>query len=390
MYQSSPIYLVDGLRSGFGRLYGSLSDLRIDDLGAQLLQGLWQRHRHLPPSALDAFLIGCANQSGEDARNLARQVLLLAGGSPQTSCLSLNSLCTAGLEAVLQAARGIALGEWDLCIAGGLENMSRSPWIVHRQTGEKADSTIGWRFVNPKLSLLYSPYSMAETVERLSQKLGIERQEQDQYAFMSRERYLAAQAQGLFEAEIFPVLLANQQYFSRDEQVRQIGLDSLSKLPASSQFGSRVSIGNSAKGGDGGGLLLLASERAVQRWGLKPKARLRAWANVGLHPDDMGMGAAQAIQKLLQQQGLSLGQFSSIELAESFAGQVLACCQALGLKPSQINRFGGGIAAGNPTAVGSLRPLIQLLHRSARAGDWALLGAGAGLGLGLALWLEHT
>lgn len=376
------VYIVDALRTPIGKLQGKLASYRPEDLVRPLINAFSQRHDVMWED-LEEVILGCANQAGEDNRNLARRVALLADFPPHVAGVTVNRLCASGTDAIIQAARMIALQEADFCLAGGVESMSRSPWVTHRYTEERVDSTIGWRFVHPDLSPRYAPLEMSETAEKLAQKLGISRTAQDAYAWQSRARYAEAAAAGLWAPEIVPL-----PPLSSDEQVRQLAPHVLAKMKGLVSGGQHVSIGNTARVGDGAALLLLASEAYVARHNLKPLARIEAWATAAVHPDDMGLAPIAATQKLLKRSALSLQNCTHIELSESFAVQTLACIEALQLPTARVNPQGGAIAMGNPTAMGSARLVVSLAHRLARTGGTGLASTCAGLGLGQSLFLR--
>lgn len=383
--EKSPVYIAAARRSPFGRLYGSLASWRADDLMAFLCR---KQLNHFPRA--DGFYLGAANQAGEDSRNIARQVALLADMGFDVPALSLNSLCSSGLDALIAAARCLALGEGHCYYAGAVESMSRAPWIEHRQSKERADSTIGWRFVNPNIYKHYQPHSMVETIETLCQKQGLSRSEQDHYAHESRKRYARALALGHWKQEIEALPLDSGQLLDFDEQHRELELELLGKLRPLKAGAKHVSIGNSSRAGDGAGLLILCSEQGLA--GKQALARIVDWAEAALHPDDMGIAAVPAIEKLLEKQKLKVEDIGHWELSESFAAQPLLTAKALDIKPEKINRAGGSLSMGNPTSLSALRLLISLVYMPNYTGKKARYGiaaAAAGLGIGKAVLVEY-
>lgn len=377
------VYIVEALRTPVGRLYGALSSWRPDDLVVALLTEL-RRRRPWLEERLEALLLGCANQAGEDNRNIARLSALLAGLPPSVHALTVNTLCASGLDAVVEAARRIALGECHCCIAGGVESMSRSPWVEHRTTGERADSTIGWRFVHPELPPEYPPLSMPRTAELLARRLGIERAEQDEYALLSRLRYEQAQNEGLLAAECLPL----RPHLERDEQHRLLSRETLSKLPPVEQQGRCITAGNSARLGDGAALTLLVSERLLHDLGLQPLACLSAWASAALHPNDMALTPLTAFDRLLERSGNRPEDFDRLEISEAFALQALLFARAYPQLAGRINPYGGELSIGKPLGSCGARLLVSLVH-SLPPGGLGAAAVGAGLGLGTAVRVEN-
>lgn len=383
------VFLVAALRSPFGRLQGSLSGLRVDNLLMQIIAELMQR---LPAAAQyeDAFFYaGCANQAGEDNRNFARQVALLSGLPDTTLGTTFNALCNSGIEALLAAIRAIQTGATGLAWVAAAENMSRSPYILHRQTGEQVDSLIGWRYVNADMPSAHT-FSMVELAEMAAQKLGIDRQAQDEYAQNSRLRYAAALDSDYFAAEILPIS-AGDKIISTDEQHRLFANDALSRFPALSKLGNSITLGNSARAGDGAVALLLANYTTLQKLALRPRARLVSAAQATLAPAQMNAAAAAATRRLLAQTKTKINLFDCVELSESFALQPLSFLADFEeLNPAICNRAGGSISIGNPTSAGNLRLVAALLSHFEHYPNYrqGLVATCSGLGLGAALHWE--
>jgi acetyl-CoA acetyltransferase family protein len=390
MNKSQNVYIVAAARTAVGRLQGSLSGIRPDDLLADLILKMLDRYPFLDVERLEGLLLGNANQAGEDNRNLARMGVLLSGLPVHVYASTINCLCASGMDAVIQAARALCLGEGELYLAGGLEVMSRSPFVRHRLTGEEVDSTLGWRFRNPRMEGLYVPHSMSKTAELLAERWQISRERQDAYAMASRKRFMEARAAGAFAKEILPVELPDGRLFEEDEQARVLSERAMGKLPAVVAEGRNVTLGNSARAGDGGALLALASEAYVERHGLVPLARVHAWATAAEHPDFMGLSPVAALRKALRYGGLSSDEIGLWELQEAFAVQLLACQQALRLPEGLLNPYGGAISIGNPLGMGAARLLVSLVHALVRGRSRFAAGATcAGLGIGAAVILER-
>jgi 3-oxoadipyl-CoA thiolase len=383
-------FVCDATRTPFGRYGGALSTIRVDDLAALPLRALLARHPTLDPAAIDEVILGCANQAGEDNRNVARMALLLAGLPQSVPGVTVNRLCASGLEACAQAARLIACGEAELVLAGGVEGMSRAPYVMAKageplaRTQQLEDTTLGWRLVNPLMRERYGVDSMAQTAENLARELGIGRADQDAYALRSQQRAARADSEGRLAAEITPV-----GGFVSDEQPRpDSSLEKLSSLkPITSPEGS-ITAGNASGLNDGACALLIASEDAVRTHGLQPLARLLGAASAGVAPRTMGIGPVPAIHDLLARLRLSLGDFERVEINEAFAAQVLACARALGLPDdsTQLNPHGGAIALGHPLGASGARLLASAASGLQRDGQQrALVSLCVGVGQGLAL-----
>ena len=394
-------YVVDGVRTPIGRYAGALSAVRPDDLAAQVLRGLCARHGGVDWSALDDVVLGCVNQSGEDNRNVARMALLLAGLPDSVSGSTINRLCGSGADAVAIAARSIRAGEADLVIAGGVESMSRAPFVFPKATtpfsraAEVYDTTMGWRFVNPALHAAYGTDPMGETAENVAAERGIARADQDAFALRSQQRAAKAQADGVFSEEIVPVPVpqpkGEPRLFERDEHPRDTDLARLSRLKPAFREPGTVTAGNSSGVNDGAAALLLASEDGLERFGLTPLAEVKGTATAGVSPRVMGLGPIPATRKLLGRLGLAVGQVDVIELNEAFAAQALAVTRDLGLADDaeHVNPNGGAIALGHPLGMGGARLVLtaarELTRRDARRGVVTMC---IGVGQGIALLLE--
>jgi len=396
-------YICDALRTPFGRYGGALSSVRTDDLAALPIQALMARHAGVDWAALDDVLYGCANQAGEDNRNVARMAALLAGLPPDVPGATINRLCGSGLDAVGSAARAIRCGEAQFVIAGGVEGMSRAPFVMPKaesafsRSNAVYDTTIGWRFVNPRMKALYGVDSMPETAENVALQFGIEREAQDAMALRSQLNAVRAQQAGFFDAEITPVSVAQRKgdavLVAKDEHPRQTSLEALAKLKPIVHAGGTVTAGNASGVNDGACALLLASEAAATRHGLTPRARVVGMATAGLAPRIMGFGPAPATRRVLELTGLSLAQMDVIELNEAFAAQGLAVLRDLGLADddARVNPNGGAIALGHPLGASGARlatTAVNQLHRS--GGRYALCTMCIGVGQGIALVLERV
>ena len=400
----SEAFICDAIRTPIGRYAGALSRVRTDDLAAIPLRALLARNPGLDPSAVEEVYLGCANQAGEDNRNVARMALLLAGLPVSVPGVTVNRLCASGLEAVGSAARAIGAGEIELAIAGGVESMSRAPLVMAKaeqpfQRGVKLeDTTIGWRFVNPRIEAQYGIDAMPETAENLAEELQIQREAQDAFALRSQQRTAAAQASGFLAEEITPVEIPGSKgavtRVEKDEHPRaDTTLEALAKLKPIVRNPGTVTAGNASGVNDGAAALLVASAAAVMRHGLRPRARLLGMASAGVPPRIMGIGPVPATQKLLERLGLSIGDFDAIEINEAFAGQVVACLRQLGLPDDagQVNANGGAIALGHPLGMSGARLALTAVHQLAKSGGRrALVTLCVGIGQGLALALERV
>ena len=396
-------FICDALRTPFGRYGGALSSVRADDLGAVPLKALMARHPQLDWAAVTDVIFGCANQAGEDNRNVARMSALLAGLPVEVPGATINRLCGSGLDAVGTAARAIKSGEAQLMIAGGVESMSRAPFVMPKaesafsRVNAVHDTTIGWRFVNKLMKAQYGVDSMPETAENVAQDFKIERAAQDRMALRSQANALKAQASGFFDAEITPVTVAQKKgepiIVGQDEHPRATSLDALAKLKPVVRPEGSVTAGNASGVNDGACALLLASEAAAARHGLTPRARVVGMATAGVAPRIMGFGPAPATRKVLQLTGLTLAQMDVIELNEAFAAQGLAVLRDLGLadEDARVNPNGGAIALGHPLGASGARlatTAVNQLHRT--GGRYALVTMCIGVGQGIALVVERV
>ncbi len=397
-------YICDFVRTPIGRYGGALRDVRTDDLAAHPLRVLKERHAGLDWDAVDDCFMGCANQAGEDNRNVARMALLLAGLPAAIPAATINRLCGSGLDAVGTAARAIRAGEAELVIAGGVESMTRAPFVMGKATeafarqAEIHDTTIGWRFVNPLLKAQYGTDSMPETAENVAAEYQIGRADQDAFAARSQARTAAAQAAGFFAREIAPVTIPGRKgatVVAADEHPRpETTLEGLAKLKAPfRREGGTVTAGNASGVNDGAAALLLASEAAASRHGLTPLARVVAMATAGVAPRVMGIGPAPATQKLLARLGLAIGDIDVIELNEAFAAQALAVTRQLGLPDDaeQVNPHGGAIALGHPLGASGARLALTAVNAlTARGQKRALVTMCIGVGQGIAALIERV
>ncbi len=396
-------YICDAVRTPFGRYGGALSSVRADDLGAVPLRALMERHPRADWQALSDVIFGCANQAGEDNRTVARMSALLAGLPLAVPGATLNRLCGSGLDAVGTAARAIKSGEAAMMIAGGVESMSRAPFVMPKaesafsRTNAVYDTTIGWRFVNPAMKALYGVDSMPETAENVATEFKIERAAQDHMALASQMKAVAAQQRGFFDAEIVPVTLPQRRgdavVVARDEHPRETSLEALAKLKGIVRPDGTVTAGNASGANDGACALLLASEAAAAQHGLTPRARVVGMAVAGVTPRVMGIGPAPATRKVLALSGLTLAQMDVIELNEAFAAQGLAVLRDLGLADddARVNPNGGAIALGHPLGASGARlatTAVNQLHAS--GGRYALCTMCIGVGQGIALILERV
>ncbi len=397
------VYICDALRTPIGRYGGALSEVRTDDLAALPIRELMGRLPRVDWGALDDVIYGCANQAGEDNRNVARMAALLAGLPSQIAAVTVNRLCGSGLDAVAMAARMIAMGEGELVIAGGVESMSRAPFVVSKGTTAFArdarmyDTTIGWRFVNPLLEERYGIDSMPETAENVAAERAISRADQDAFALRSQQRTAAAQADGRLAEEIIPVTLPARKGAPRvvevDEHPRATSLEALAKLPTPFRAGGTVTAGNASGVNDGACALLLASGEAVERLGLTPRSRVLGAAVAGVEPRTMGLGPVPATRKLLARLGLTAADLDLIELNEAFAAQALAVLRELGIPDDadHVNPQGGAIALGHPLGMSGARLAATATHQLQRTGGRrALCTMCIGVGQGIALALERA
>lgn len=393
-----PVYVIDAVRTPIGKYGGSLSTVRPDDLLARTIQVLLERNPTIDRAAIEDVIAGAANQSGEDNRNVARMAALLAGLPVTTAGVTVNRLCASGLQAIMDASRAIALGEGDLYIAGGVESMSRAPYVMGKagvsfaRDQQIVDTTMGWRFINPALSALYYPYSMGETAEEVAKQWNISRESQDMFALNSQQRYFAAHAAGAFTSELVtvPVQSGKQSWmFEQDEHPRETTLEKLAQLKPAFIKNGTVTAGNSSGINDGASALLLASESAVQRFHLKPMARVASMAVAGVDPRIMGIGPVPASEKALKRAGIKIADLGLAELNEAFASQSIACIQELNINPDLVNIHGGAIALGHPLGCSGARISTTLLHALKQQQQrWGLATMCIGVGQGAAVVYE--
>ena len=396
-------YICDAIRTPIGRYGGSLSSVRPDDLATVPLKALMERNPSVDWSALDDLILGCANQAGEDNRNVARMAALLAGLPVGVGGSTVNRLCGSGLDAVGSAARAIRSGDASLMIAGGVESMSRAPFVMGKadsafsRAAKIEDTTIGWRFINPLMKAQYGVDAMPETAENVATDYGISRADQDAFALRSQEKAARAQADGTLAAEIVPVTIPRKKgealVFASDEHLRATTLEALGALKGVVRPDGTVTAGNASGVNDGACALLLADGDTARRFGLKPRARILGMAAAGVPPRIMGIGPVPAVQKLLARLGLSLAQMDVIELNEAFAAQGLAVLRKLGVADddARVNPNGGAIALGHPLGMSGARLVTTALCQLERSGGrYALCTMCVGVGQGIALVIERV
>jgi 3-oxoadipyl-CoA thiolase len=390
-------YVIDAIRTPIGKYGGSLAGIRPDDLLAHVIKGLLSRHPGIDVNDIEDVVAGDANQAGEDNRNVARMAALLAGLPVSVAGNTVNRLCASGLQAIMDCSRAVMCGEGDIYIAGGVESMTRAPFVMLKssapwnRTPEVTDTTIGWRFPNSKLTDKYYPYSMGETAENVASQWKISRQEQDEFAFQSHSKYFAAKEAGKFNDEIIPIEInGGKELFSDDEHPRKTSVEKLSSLkPAFSKTGS-VTAGNSSGLNDGAAAMLIVSENAIKKYGFKPTAKIISMAVAGVDPSIMGIGPVPATKKALSRANLSIDDIDLIELNEAFASQSIACIQQLNLDVSKVNVNGGSIALGHPLGCSGVRISATLLHEMKRRNSrYGLAAMCVGVGQGAAIIYEN-
>jgi len=393
-------YIVDILRTPVGRYGGALSSVRPDDLAALVIRKLVDRNPAINVDEIEDVVFGAANQAGEDNRNVARMAALLAGLPVSVGGVTVNRLCASGLQAIMDASRAIMLGQGDIFIAGGVESMSRAPFVMPKneegfsRKAEIFDTTLGWRFLNSKMSRLYHPYSMGETAENVARRWAISREDQDAFAFTSQSRYQAAHEAGRFGAELISVSVPQAKgedvLFAKDEYPRLSSLEKLASLKPAFSEGGTVTAGNSSGINDGAAACLVADESTLKKYSLNPLVRVSAMAIAGVDPAYMGIGPVLATEKLLQRAGLRMNDIDLIELNEAFASQSLACMRDLELDPERVNVNGGAIAIGHPLGCSGVRISATLVHemrkRKARYGVATMC---IGVGQGAAVLYEN-
>ncbi|ENW91677.1 3-oxoadipyl-CoA thiolase [Acinetobacter dispersus] len=397
-------YIIDAIRTPFGRYAGGLAPVRADDLGAIPIQALIQRNPSIDWQQVDDVIYGCANQAGEDNRNVGRMSALLAGLPYQVPATTVNRLCGSSLDAIAMAARAIKVNEADLIIAGGVESMSRAPYVMGKSDSafgrnqKIEDTTMGWRFINPKLKEMYGVDTMPQTAENVAEQFKINRADQDQFALNSQQRTATAQANGFFKNEIVPVSIPQRKgdavVVDTDEHPRaSTTLEGLTKLKGVVKAEGTVTAGNASGINDGAAAVLIASDQAVEKYQLKPRAKIIAATTVGVEPRIMGFAPAPAIKKLLKQANLSLAQMDVIELNEAFAAQALAVTRDLGLSDddARINPNGGAIALGHPLGASGARLVTTALNQLEQIkGQYALCSMCIGVGQGIALIIQRV
>ncbi|RSO32994.1 3-oxoadipyl-CoA thiolase [Acinetobacter lactucae] len=397
-------YIIDAIRTPFGRYAGGLAPVRADDLGAVPIKALMQRNPNVDWEQVDDVIYGCANQAGEDNRNVGRMSALLAGLPYQVPATTINRLCGSSLDAIAIAARAIKAGEANLVIAGGVESMSRAPYVMGKsdsafgRSQKIEDTTMGWRFINPKLKELYGVDTMPQTAENVAEQFNVNRADQDQFALVSQQRTASAQAKGFFSKEIVAVEILQRKgdavVIDTDEHPRaSTTLEGLSKLKPVVKVDGSVTAGNASGINDGAAALLIASDDAVQAYNLKPRAKIIASTAVGVEPSIMGFAPAPAIKKLLKQANLTLDQMNVIELNEAFAAQALAVTRDLGLPDDsvKVNPNGGAIALGHPLGASGARLVTTALNQLEQTdGRYALCSMCIGVGQGIALIIERV
>jgi 3-oxoadipyl-CoA thiolase len=395
-------YVIDAVRTPIGRYGGALANARPDDLAAHVVRAAVERNE-LPEDAIEEVFMGCTNQAGEDNRNVARMASLLAGLPVETPGVTVNRLCASGLEAVAQGARQVMLGDGDLVLAGGVESMTRAPLAMSkpdrsfpRGDGKLHDTTIGWRFVNPRMEEMYSTEGMGETAENVAERYGIGRQEQDEFALASHQRAVAATEQGKFDQEIAPVPVPQPKgdpvTVHADEGPRpDTSLDKLARLRPAFREGGTVTAGNSSGINDGAACVVLATKERAKELGREPLARVVSVGAAGVDPGYMGIGPIPASRKALERAGLTVEDLDLVELNEAFAAQVLACMGELGLDHDKLNVNGGAIALGHPLGCSGARLLGTLIWElRRRGGRYGLATMCIGVGQGLAMVVENT
>ncbi|MDB2424775.1 3-oxoadipyl-CoA thiolase [Litoricolaceae bacterium] len=395
------VFICDYIRTPIGRLGGSLSLIRADDLASITIKGLVDRNKEIDWASVSEVVLGCANQSGEDNRNVARMALLLAGLPLEVPGTTINRLCGSGMDAVITAYRILSTGAGDLAIAGGVESMSRAPFVIPKATrafsrnSQIEDTTMGWRFINPKMDSLYGTDSMPQTAENVAEAYGISRIDQDKFAFESQQKAAAAKYNNFFSGEIIPVEVKNHKgissFVSEDEHPRETSLEKLSSLPTPFKNGGTVTPGNASGLNDGSAALLLATYQGMIRHGLTPLARILGGSTAGVEPRLMGMGPVPATRKLINRLKLNINRFDVVEINEAFASQSLAVIRELGLPDNaeSINKCGGAISLGHPLGMSGARITGTACRLLSKEGNLALATMCIGVGQGISIALER-
>ncbi|MFT3979958.1 MAG: acetyl-CoA C-acyltransferase [Ferruginibacter sp.] len=392
------VYIIDAVRTPIGKYGGALAHTRPDDLLAHVIKALLARNASVNVNAIEDVIAGAANQAGEDNRNVARMAALLAGLPVTVAGNTVNRLCASGLQAIMDSARTIACGDAQVMIAGGVESMTRAPFVVAKsgsafdRTPQLFDTTMGWRFINKALSELYYPYTMGETAENVAKRWNISRHAQDEFSLSSQQKYADAFAAGKFTDEMIPVKVqvGKESFdFDKDEHPRVSSMEKMSALKPAFMKDGTVTAGNSSGINDGAAAMLLASEAAVQKFGLKPIAKIKAMAVAGVDPAVMGIGPVPATQKALERAGLTVSDLDLVELNEAFASQSIACIHDLGLDLEKVNVNGGAIALGHPLGSSGVRISTTLLHEmKKRKSKYGLATMCVGVGQGAAIIYE--
>jgi 3-oxoadipyl-CoA thiolase len=393
-------WIVAALRTPFGRYGGALASVRPDDLAALVIRALVDRSG-IDPALIEDVILGCANQAGEDNRNVARMALLLAGLPVEVGGLTVNRLCGSGLQAINSAAHAIAFGDGDVFIAGGVESMTRAPYVMlkpeaafERGGRELVDTTLGWRFVNPALAAAHHPYSMGETGENVADRVGVSREDQDAFALASQRKAAAAITEGRYDRQIVPVRVPQKKgepiVVTRDEHPRDTSMEALARLRPAFREGGTVTAGNSSGINDGASAALIVEARRARELGLRPMARIVATAVAGVDPAVMGLGPIPATRKALDRAGLTVADLDLVELNEAFASQSVACIRELGIDPARVNVDGGAIALGHPLGASGGRLVTTLVHGLGRTGGrYGLAAMCIGVGQGIATIVER-
>jgi acetyl-CoA C-acetyltransferase len=396
------VYVIDAVRTPVGKYAGTLSSVRPDDLAALVIKALLERNPKIAPERIEEVVLGAANQAGEDNRNVARMAALLAGLPTSVAGVTVNRLCASGLQAIMDASRAIMTGCGDIYIAGGVESMSRAPFVMNKaetaydKNVKIHDTSLGWRFTNPKLAEMYYPYAMGETAENVAEKYGISRLEQDTFAHHTQEKYQKASEKNIFKEEIIAVPVSQGKgetiMFDKDEQPRLSGIEKLGSLKPAFKKDGTVTAGNASGLNDGAAVLLLVSGKVMEKLGLKPMARVVSMAAAGVDPAYMGIGPVPATRKALERAGLSVDDLDVIELNEAFASQSIACMRDLGLDEEKVNVNGGSIAIGHPLGCSGARISTTLLHEMKRREDahYGLATMCIGVGQGAAIIFEKA
>ncbi len=394
-------WIIDAVRTPIGRYGGALASVRPDDLAAAVIGAIVER-TGIDPALIEDVILGCANQAGEDNRNVARMALLIAGLPVEVAGLTVNRLCGSGLQAINSAAHAIAVDDGEVFIAGGVESMTRAPYVMlkpaegyERGTHELVDSTLGWRFVNPRLAERYPPISLGETAECVADEWSVSRQRQDAFALESQRRAIAAIEAGRFDEQIVPITVPQRKgepvVVARDEHPRaDTSAEALARLKPAFRAGGTVTAGNSSGINDGASALLVVEAERARRLGLRPMARVVATAVAGVDPSVMGIGPVPAIRKALGRAGLAVADLDLVELNEAFASQAVACIDELGLDPARVNVNGGAIALGHPLGMSGARLMTMLVHELRRTGGrYGLASMCIGVGQGIATIVER-